>query len=206
MALSFVILIGVAVVATLQVATLLAILREKKRMTTSIEQLDAAIAAEAASDEQELQTLQGAVTKVDNDIVALIQKVDAGGKVDVSAELDKIQANTGALKAGVDAAVAALSTADAQANQPTGLQADHTSASLSVSGTGGLSPTQVVNVAGGAGPLVASSADPTIATVTPATDPGPAAAFTITAVAPGSVLVSITDGTTTAVVNVGVAA
>lgn len=175
-------------------------------MTTSIAQLDAAIAAEAASDEQELQTLQGAVTKVDDDITALIAKIDAGGKVDVTAELEAIQANTGALKAGVDSAVASLAAADAQANAPSGLAVDHTSASLSVSNANGLSSTFVVNASNAQGPLSASSSDPTIATVTPATDPGPNTAFTITAVAPGSAIVSITDGKTTAQVNVGVAA
>lgn len=199
-------LIGVAVVVILQIATLLAIAQEKQRMTTSIAQLDAAIAAEAASDEQELQTLQGAVTKVDADITTLLEQIQAGGKVDVTAELESIQANTAALKSGVDSAVASLSAADAQANAPTGLSVDHTSASLSVSNSGGFSATAVVNASQAAGPLSATSSDPTVATVAPASAPGPAAAFAITAVAPGSATIAITDGKTTADVNVGVVA
>lgn len=201
-------LIGVVCVVILQIATLLAVAQEKQRMGKALDQINAAVAAEAASDQAELQTLQGSVSTIAADVDKLV-KANANGSIsdpELADSLAKIQANTSALKSGVDAAVSSLGAADQEANAPTGLAIDHTSASLSVSGAGGLSPTAVVNTTGAQGPEQASSSDPTIATVAPATDPGPNTAFTITAVAPGSATVSITDGKTTVSVNVGVAA
>lgn len=60
---------------------------------TTLKQLDDAIAAET----QEITTLEQAVTAVDTDIENLLAEIASGGNVDVTKELQAIQANTSAI-------------------------------------------------------------------------------------------------------------
>jgi len=79
-----------------------AISKKEGQMAASIADLDAALAQEDAS----LGTLAQTVTANDAQITALLQKIAAGGNVDVTAELTKIQAQTAAVAAAVNAVVA----------------------------------------------------------------------------------------------------
>jgi hypothetical protein len=101
-----IVLSALAVMSLLTTLSLHAIERKLNSMTASIQDLDNALAQEDAA----LGTLAQATAANDAQITALLNKIAAGGSVDVTAELTKIQGQT----ASIAAAVAAVAASDSR--------------------------------------------------------------------------------------------